>query len=129
MAWHSAIVQRLRQSRLFVDVHLVGAKVRAAIDDARFLDIHFDPVTHSYSYALIDSGLDAAGDKRVFGWDDCPHPGERSLTAISSYPHHFQIRKPDGEWHFESSPFVGNIEAEIELVQNYVEEYLQRIAR
>jgi hypothetical protein len=124
MLWHSAVVQQLRQSKLFADVHLVGAKVRAAVDDARFLDSHFDPVTHSYSYALIDSGLDVPGDKRVFGWDDCPHPGEQPLIALSSYPHHFQVRGPRGEWCFEPSPFVGNVESEIDVMLAYVAEYL-----
>ncbi len=124
MAWHSAVIRRLQQSGLFTTVQLVGAKVRASIDDARFLDIHFDPTTHSYSYALIDSMLDVPGDKRAFGWDDCPHPGEQSMTALPSYPHHFQLRMPGGQWCFQSSPFVGDVESEIEVVLVYLQEYI-----
>jgi len=66
MLWHKVVLRRLEASGLFSEVGLVGAKVRAVIDEARFLDIHYDPTTKSYSYALIDLGLPYAGDKRLF---------------------------------------------------------------
>jgi len=125
MAWYSQVIHQLRASGLFSDVRLVGAKVRATVDDKRFLDVHFDPTTSSYSYALIGSSLSVPGDKRLFGWDDCPHPGEQALTELPSYPHHFQARTADGRWHFEVSSFVGNIEEEIPDVVIYLRKYLQ----
>jgi hypothetical protein len=125
MAWHSRVMELLLHSGLFGDVQLVGAKVRASIDDTRFLDIHYDPTTHSYSYAVIDSLLDAPGDKRLFGWDDCPHPAEESMLALASYPHHFQMRMPSGHWRFESSPFVGSLEDDVRAVLVYLREYLE----
>ena len=67
MAWHKSILDRLTDTGLFAQVALVGGKVRATIDDTRFLDIHFDPRTRSYLYALIDLTLPYAGDKRLFG--------------------------------------------------------------
>ena len=116
MAWHKSVVFRLEASGLFRDVALVGGKVRASINATNFLDIHFDPRTRSYSYALIDMELPYSGDKRVFGWDDYPHEGVAEFKLLPSYPHHFQKRAPDGTWLFESSPMRGDVDAEIDLV-------------
>ena len=73
MMWYKTVIDKLLASSLFSEVNLVGAKIRASFDEIRFLDIHYDPTTHSYSYALIDLGLPYVGDKRIFGWDDYPH--------------------------------------------------------
>ena len=54
MIWHQLVRNALTASGLFRDVVLVGAKVRATLDEARFFDVHYDPTTGSYSYALID---------------------------------------------------------------------------
>lgn len=126
MVWHQVVLRRLETSRLFGEVGLVGAKVRAAIDEARFLDIHYDPTTESYSYALIDLGLPYAGDKRLFGWDDYPHEGVIEIEKLKSYPHHFQRRAEDGSWIFEASPMRGDIEHEIDIVIAVVRAYLQQ---
>lgn len=64
--WHKLVRNKLLASRLFRDVSLVGAKVRATLDEVQFLDIHYDPTTGSYSYALIDLRLPFPGDKRLF---------------------------------------------------------------
>ena len=125
MAWYNQVIRQLRTSGLFSDVRLVGAKVRATVDDKRFLDVHFDPTTSSYSYALIDSSLSVPGDKRLFGWDDCPHPSEGALTELASYPHHFQARTADGQWRFEVSSFVGNVDEEIPAVLIFLHRYLK----
>ena len=117
---HRAVVEKLQESGLFREVSLVGAKVRALLDDTRFLDIHFDPTTRSYSYALIDLRFPYRGDKRLFGWDDYPHEGVVEIRQLGSYPHHFQKRGKDGVWIFESSPMRGDIEHEIDLVIGYV---------
>ena len=114
--WHASIVRILRESGLFFDVQLAGGKVRAFLSQTRFLDIHFDPTTNSYSYALIDLTLPYVGDKRLFGWDDFPHPHYAALTSLKSYPHHFQDRFPSGEWQFSESTFRGNVEKEIHEV-------------
>jgi len=111
--WHASIVRILRESGLFSNVQLAGGKVRASLSQTRFLDIHFDPTTNSYSYALIDLTLPYAGDKRLFGWDDFPHPNYAALANLKSYPHHFQERLPDGEWQFSESTFRGDVENEI----------------
>lgn len=89
MAWHKQVVERLAAADLFSDVALVGGKVRANLDEARFLDLHYDPLTSSYSYALIDLTLPYVGDKRLFGWDDYPHEGIAEFKLIAGYPHHF----------------------------------------
>jgi hypothetical protein len=94
--WYKAVVEKLQASGLFSEVRLVGAKVRAALDETRFLDIHFDPTTQSYSYALIDFTLPYSGDKRLFGWDDYPHERVIAIRQLESYPHHFQKRAKDG---------------------------------
>lgn len=96
MIWHKNVLQSLETSGLFQEVTLIGAKVRAAIDTARFLDIHYDPTTNSYYYALIDLELPYPGDKRLFGWDDYPHEGVTKIEQLESYPHHFHQRKEDG---------------------------------
>lgn len=111
--WHASIIRILRDSGLFSDVQLTGGKVRAFLSATRILDIHFDPTTQSYSYALIDLTLPYAGDKRLFGWDDFPHPGYDVLTGLKSYPHHFQERLRDGAWQFSESTFRGDVEGEI----------------
>lgn len=125
MVWHRIVLRRLETSRLFSEVGLVGAKVRAVIDEARFLDIHYDPMTRSYSYALVDLGLPYPGDKRLFGWDDYPHEGVVEIEKLKSYPHHFQRRAEDGSWIFEASPMRGDIEQEMDIVIAVVRAYLQ----
>ena len=66
--WYGPVLKTLRDSGLFVEVSLVGAKVRASLSETSFLDIHFDPTTGSYSYALIDLTTPYPGDKRVLGY-------------------------------------------------------------
>jgi hypothetical protein len=114
--WYASVVRSLRADNLFSGVQLAGGKVRAFLSESRFLDIHFDPTTNSYSYAMIDLTLHYAGDKRLYGWDDFPHPDSPVLKSLSSYPHHFQVRLPDGTWHFSESNFRGNVEQEIHEV-------------
>lgn len=101
--WYKALIEKLQASGLFDEVTLLGAKVRASLDDTRFLDIHFDPMAHSYSYALIDPRLPYPGDKRVFDWDDYPHPDVLEIQDLECYPHHFQKRAEEGSWIFEPS--------------------------
>lgn len=55
-------------------------------------------------------------DKRVFGGDDYPHEGVAPREALSSHPHHFQHRAPDGRWDLEESPMFDNVEDEVEIV-------------
>lgn len=121
--WHRRVIFALESANLFARVELVGGKVRAIIDADRFLDIHCDPETQSYSYAVIDQSLGYAGDKRLFGWDDFPHIGIASFRELKSYPHHFQ-RRAGGTWVFEESPMRGDIENEINVVIEYVGAYL-----
>jgi hypothetical protein len=125
MIWHKPVLKRLETSRLFSRVSLVGAKVRAVVDEARFLDLHYDPTTGSYSYAFIDLGLPYPGDKRLFGWDDYPHEGVAEIEQLESHPHHFHRRAQDGNWVFEASPMRGDIEHEIDTVIAIVETHLQ----
>lgn len=125
--WHRTITEKLRSCNLFREVSLVGAKIRAVLDDTRFLDIHFDPTTRSYSYALIDLKLPYPGDKRIFGWDDYPHETVEAIRQLQSYPHHFQRRQPDGSWLFETSPMRGDIEGEIDLIIAAVKIYLEQL--
>ena len=125
MIWYKTVIEKLQTSGLFSEVNLVGAKVRASLDETRFLDIHFDPTTHSYSYALIDLKLPYPGDKRLFGWDDYPHEGVAEIQQLKSYPHHFQRRAEDGSWMFEASPMQGDVEHEIDAVIALVKAYLQ----
>jgi len=125
MIWYKAVIEKLQASGLFREASLVGAKVRATLDDRRFLDIHFDPTTRSYSYALIDLDISYPGDKRLFGWDDYPHEGVIEIQQLESYPHHFQRRTGDGIWIFEESPMRGDIESEIDMVIATVKAYLQ----
>ena len=120
--WHALVSRLLRESGLFSDVQLAGGKVRAAITASIFLDIHFDPVSNSYSYAVIDLTLPYAGDKRLFGWDDFPHPDYPALTSMKCYPHHFQERLPDGTWRFSESVFRGNLESEIPEVIKVIQQ-------
>ncbi len=124
--WHKGIVEKLRSSGLFGQVSLLGAKVRASIDETRYLDMHFDPTTQSYSYALVDLGLPSPGDKRLFGWDDYPHEGVLVIRQLESYPHHFQKRAEDGGWIFEVSPMRGDIDRDVDAVVTVVRAYLQQ---
>ena len=124
MAWHKSILDRLTDTGLFAQVALVGGKVRATIDDTRFLDIHFDPRTRSYLYALIDLTLPYAGDKRLSGWDDYPHEGVEAFRLIASYPHHFQSRSAKGDWIFEESPMRGDLPSEVSVVLRTLCEHL-----
>jgi hypothetical protein len=124
MAWIKLVFEKLQASSLFSEVSLVGAKVRASIDETRFVDIHFDPTTQSYSYAVIDLGLPYPGDKRLYGWDDYPHEAVLEIQQLESYPHHFQKRAEDGSWIFEPSPMRGDIEHEIDTVIAAIESYL-----
>jgi len=73
--WYKEVIEKLLASGLFSEVSLLGAKVRASLDETRFLDLHYDPTTQSYSYALIDLELPYPSDKRLFGSDDYPHEG------------------------------------------------------
>ena len=84
MVWYKTVIEKLEASALFGKVNLVGAKVRASLDETRFVDIHYDPTTDSYSYALIDLSLPYPGDKRLFGWDDYPHSAIGQLPLFSS---------------------------------------------
>ena len=125
MAWHQTVILKLRASGLFQEVRVVGAKVRASMSVASFVDIHFDPTTSSYSYALIDLTLPYPGDKRVLGWDDYPHEGVAELEGLPTFPHHFQRRDAAGRWLFEPSQMRGQVGAEIDVVIATVREYLQ----
>jgi hypothetical protein len=125
MVWYKAVIKKLRASNLFSEVNLIGAKVRALVDESRFLDIHFDPTTQSYSYALIDLGLPYSGDKRLFGWDDYPHEGVVEIERLESYPHHFQRRAEGGSWIYETSPMRGNIEDDVDTVIATLKAYFQ----
>jgi hypothetical protein len=122
--WHKEVIAKLAASGLFGEVSPLGAKVRASLDEARFLDVHYDPTTHGYSYALIDLRLPYPGDKRLFGWDDYPHEGVPELEDLESYPHHFQRRSEAGTWIFTESPMRGDIGREIDLVILALSEYL-----
>jgi hypothetical protein len=126
-AWHKAVVEKLRACGLFSETILLGAKVRAILNETRFLDVYFDPTTRSYSYALIDLGLPYPGDKRLFGWDDYPHENIEAIRQLGSYPHHFQRRRQDGSWAFEVSPMRGNLEQEIDLVISTIRTYLGQL--
>lgn len=128
MIWYKLVIEKLHDSGLFSEISLVGAKIRASLDEFRFLDIHFDPTTRSYSYALIDLRLVHSGDKRLFGWDDYPHEGIAAIEQLSSYPHHFQRRTEDGSWVFEASLMRGNIEDEIGAVIAIVKSYLSDVS-
>lgn len=124
MAWHATVSRRLRSSGLFSDVQLIGGKVRAILDETRFVDIHYDPINKSYSYALINLSLPYLGDKREFDWDDFPHPGNPALQALVSYPHHLQERAPDGSWRFSESKFRGDLELDIPDVLAHLKHFL-----
>jgi len=125
-AWYKEVIDKLLASELFSEVNLIGAKVRASLDETRFLDLHYDPTTHSYSYALIDLELPHSGDKRLFGWDDYPHERVAELRHLESYPHHFQRRTEDGAWIFEVSPMRGNIQEEVDTLIAVLRAYLQQ---
>lgn len=122
--WHGLVLERLRESGLFTEVALVGAKVRASLSETLFLDIHYDPMTKSYSYALIDLMSPYPSDKRILGWDDYPHEGVEPIQRLSSCPHHFQKRATSGEWIFEESEMRGDIEREMSLVLDTIKKHL-----
>ena len=122
--WYGHVLSSLRSSGLFVGVSLVGAKVRASLRETLFLDIHFDPTTGSYSYALVDLTSPYPGDKRILGWDDYPHETVEAIRRLSSYPHHFQRRAPGGEWLFEESVMRGDVEREMSLVLDALRQHL-----
>ena len=125
--WHVTVKAKLERSRLFRRVEVIGAKVRAYINVELFLDIYYDPTSHSYSYALIDMSLSEPGDKRLFGWDDYPHEHIPEIRRLASYPHHFQ-RRQGSLWMFEESPMRGDVEREISLVIRYIRAYLKQRA-
>ena len=122
--WHGPVLKSLRSSGLFVEVSLIGAKVRASLSETLFLDIHFDPTAGSYSYAFVDLTAPYSGDKRILGWDDYPHESVEAIRRLSSYPHHFQRRAPNGEWIFEESPMQGDVEREMSLVLDTLSRHL-----
>jgi len=124
--WYKEVIEKLLASGLFAEVGLLGAKVRASLDETRFLDIHYDPTTRSYSYALINLESRYSGDKRLFGWDDYPHEGVAELQHLESYPHHFQRRAQDGGWIFEVSPMRGDVEHEVDAIIAALRAYLQQ---
>ena len=124
MSWYRAVIEKLTRVGIFEEVSIVGAKIRAGIDETTFLDIYYDPTTQSYSYALIDLKLPYPGDKRVLGWDDYPHEGMKEIENLESYPHHFQRRKEDGTWFFEKSRMRGKVEDEVDIVIAKIEDYL-----
>ena len=126
MVWYKEVIEKLLASGLFSEVSLLGAKVRASFDETRFLDVHYDPTTQSYSYALIDLELPYPGDKRLFGWDDYPHEGVAGLQQPDGYPHHFQRRAEEGGWMFEASPMRGDIQNEVDAVIAALRAYLHR---
>jgi hypothetical protein len=123
--WHKSVLRKLRQSGLFREVILAGAKVRALLSETVFLDIYYDPTSGSYSYALIDSLSPYAGDKRVLGWDDYPHESAEQIRQLGSFPHHFQYRDEAGVWIFAESPMRGRVEREMDVVIAAVREYMQ----
>lgn len=125
MVWYKEVIGKLQASGLFREVKLIGAKVRAPLDETRFLDVHFDPTMRSYSYAVIDLSLPYPGDKRLFGWDDYPHEDVTEIRQLESYPHHFQRRAEDGSWDFEASPMRGDVGREMDVVIATVRAYLQ----
>lgn len=94
--WHKPVLRKLRQSGLFRDVVLAGAKVRASFSETLFLDIYYDPTSGSYSYALIDLASPYPGDKRILGWDDYPHENIERIRQLDSFPHHFHHRSETG---------------------------------
>jgi len=124
--WYKEVIEKLIASGLFTEVGLLGAKVRASLDETRFLDVHYDPTTQSYSYALIDLELPYPGDKRLFGWDDYPHEGVAQLHQLESHPHHFQRRAEDGGWIFEVSPMRGDIQDEVDAIIAALRDHLQQ---
>jgi hypothetical protein len=124
--WHKAVREKLHSCGLFREILLIGAKIRATLDETRFLDIHFDPTTKSYSYALINLRLPYLGDKRLFGWDDYPHENVEAIRQLESYPHHFQQRDSNGSWLFEVSPMRGDIENEIDIVIATIKTFLEQ---
>ena len=63
-------------------LHMPQLLERATISETLFLDIHYDPTTPSYSYALIDLTSPHPGDKRILGWDDYPHEGVETMPIM-----------------------------------------------
>ncbi|MEE8292730.1 MAG: DUF6516 family protein [Candidatus Tectomicrobia bacterium] len=125
MVWYKEVIEKLQASGLFREVKLIETKVRGSLDETCFLDVHFDPTTRSYSYAVIDLSLPYPGDKRLLGWDDYPHEDVTEIRQLESYPHHFQRRAEDGSWCFEASPMRGDVGGEIDVVIATVRAYLR----
>jgi len=122
--WHGHVLEILQGSGIFVDVALIGAKIRASFSETLFLDVHYDPTTGSYSYALIDLTSPYAGDKRILGWDDYPHEGVERIQRLCSYPHHIQTRDSRGAWLFEQSELRGDVERDMRVVLEAIRAYL-----
>ena len=55
MIWYQEVIQQLNITELFKECQVIGAKVRAMINETMFLDIYYDPTTKSYSYSLIEN--------------------------------------------------------------------------
>jgi len=94
------------------------------VSETLFLEIYYDPTKGSYSYGLVDLTLPWSGDKRVFGWDDCPHEKIDKIRNLNSYPHHYQ-RRIGKKWVFEESPMRGKVVEEIDIVIEAVKKYLK----
>lgn len=124
MIWYRIVKQKLEACGVFRGVSIIGAKIRANVDDTVFLEMYFDPCTKSYSYGLVDLSLPYPDDKRVLGWDDYPHEGVKDIKHLKNYPHHFQQRVKN-KWVFEESPMRGNIEKETDIVIKVIMGYLR----
>lgn len=123
--WYRIVVQALDAGDLFIEISLIGSKVRAGVDVTRFLDIHDDPTSRSYSSAFIDLELPYPGDKRLFGWDDYPHEGVSEIEQLASYPHHFHRRAEDGSWIFEAASTRGDLAHDLDEVIDVVADHRQ----
>ncbi len=124
MPWYRDVKKKLEESGIFLEVKVVGAKIRAFVSETLFLEIYYDPTTGSYSYGLVDLTLPWEGDKRVIGWDDYPHEKVDEIRNLDSYPHHFQ-KRTGKDWLFEESPMRGRVVEEIDIVIEAVKKYLK----
>jgi hypothetical protein len=57
MPWYRDVKKKLEDSGIFLEVKVVGAKIRAFVSESLFLEIYYDPTTGSYSYGLVDLTL------------------------------------------------------------------------
>ncbi len=128
MAWQNRVIDKLTKAKIFIQIELLGAKIRATVDEDRFLDVYFDPTTSSYSYAFIDLTLPFSGDQRAFGWDDYPHESAPKIRKLRSYPRHFQQRTSQSkpEWIFTESPLRGRVDKEIPIVIQEIKRYTRK---